>query len=63
MERLTRRKDQYPCRMAGDCSADEWITDLGGDSSNCCDTCPFEQYINALAEYEDKAEELADNDK
>lgn len=58
MERLTRRKDQYPCRMAGRCPAHEWITNLGGDGSDCCVNCPFEKYINALAEYEDKAEKL-----
>lgn len=63
MERLTRRKDQYPCRMAGECPAGEWITDLGGNGSNSCDNCPFEKYINALAEYEDKVEKLIDDNK
>ena len=63
MTRLTRREDQYPCRMAGYCPADEWIMRMGGDSSNSCDNCPFEKYINALAEYEDKEEKLIDDGK
>lgn len=61
MERLTRKKDQYPCRMAGKCPAEDWIAEEANvciyDLENVCDKCPFEQYINALAEYEDKMEE------
>lgn len=62
MERLTRRKDQYPCRMKN-CAVDEWIQDMGGDPDTCCHECPFEKYINALAEYEDKAETELDDCK
>ena len=61
MERLTRKKDQYPCRMAGGCPAENWIAEEANvriyDLGNVCDKCPFEKYINALAEYEDKMEE------
>ena len=41
------------------CSVEEWIQDMGGNPSDCCDNCPFEKYINALAEYEDIAETLS----
>ena len=61
MSRLTRKKDQYPCRMAGGCPADEWIYNHGGDPDDCCVDCPFEKYINALAKHEDAAEKLEDD--
>lgn len=66
--RLTRVKDQYPCRIK-DCDAEEWIEELTGCSSYnfnsaiICDNCPFEKYINKLAEYEDAAENLYDDCK
>lgn len=65
--RLTRVKDQYPCRVK-DCDAEEWIEELTGCSSysfdgTICDNCPFEKYINKLAEYEDIANKLEDDCK
>lgn len=63
MARLTRKKDQYPCRMAGGCPADEWIIKHGGNPDNSCNDCPFEKYINALADYEDEAERIKDDGK
>ncbi len=62
MVRLTRVKDQYPCRIAGGCPAESWIESLGYDldkMGEMCNNCPFEKYINKLAEYEDYLEEMA----
>lgn len=57
MKRLTRKKDEYPCR-AMKCVAEEWMMESTGKypSCNVCENCPFEKYINALAAYEDKKE-------
>lgn len=52
MERMTRVKDKWPCRI-NNCEAEDWIIDHGGEPDGMCDDCPFEQYINKLAEYED----------
>ena len=61
MERLTRKKDQYPCRMAGGCPAENWIAEEANvriyNLGNVCDKKKKKKYINALAEYEDKMEE------
>ena len=27
-ERLTRHKDEFPCRLKGHCSAEEWMLDV-----------------------------------
>ena len=59
MVRLTRRKDEFECRMAGGCPAEDWICECtdGGELVHLpCDNCPFEPYINKLAEYEDLEE-------
>lgn len=58
MERLTRTKDEYECRIAGGCPAEEWIDEhlglgLAEAKEEVCLNCPFEKYINKLAEYED----------
>ena len=55
MARMTRAKDKYECRIAGGCPAEEWIAGCiaGEITSLPCDTCPFIEYINKLAEYED----------
>ena len=62
MERLTRAKDQYPCRIAGGCPAEDWIEGLGYDldkmEGDMCSDCPFEEYINTLADYEDCLEKM-----
>ena len=67
MERLTREKDMYECRIAGGCPAEEWMYDLYDKpvpmNKNECDECPFEVYINKLAEYEDKNEYMEDDGK
>lgn len=60
MSRLTRPKDRYECRIAGGCPAEDWICECTNDGELAnlpCATCPFEKYINKLAEYEDKEEE------
>lgn len=55
MTRLTRTKDKYSCRIAGGCPAEDWVCDnIEGElTGNLCTTCPFEKYINKLADYED----------
>jgi hypothetical protein len=63
MARLTRKKDQYPCRIADGCPADDWIMELGGNPTDSCKNCPFEKYINALANYEDEEERIKDDGK
>lgn len=71
MARFTRTKDKYPCRIADGCPAEDWIEEVTGvsiydwsrrDISPCSD-CPFEKYINRLAEYEDEAENMEDDRK
>ena len=65
MSRMTRRKDGWECRVAGGCPAEEWMYDLYGKYSEgeFCKTCPFEKYINRLAELEDLEEEIEDDRK
>lgn len=64
--RLTRPRDSYPCR-AKYCQAEDWIVDITGVSvidwkqDYICDSCPFEELINKLAEYEDNAERMEDD--
>lgn len=65
-KRLTRLKDEYECRIPG-CPAEEWIEqDLGFNLNEAdeevCLNCPFEKYINRLAEYEDEEEKLWEDD-
>ena len=60
MTRLTRIKDEYECRI-GNCLAEDWIENITGEVAfnwpgDVCKDCPFEKYINRLAEYEDKEE-------
>lgn len=56
--RLTREKDEYECRIAGGCPAENWMYALYGEyPTDCCHNCPFEIFINKLAEFEDKEEE------
>ena len=65
MIRMTRVKDEWPCRIAGGCPAEEWIEDLEYDldemTGHTCANCPFEIYINKLAEYEDEKEKMEDD--
>lgn len=65
MKRFTRHIDEYSCRLAGKCPAEEWMYYLYDRYSdkNVCDTCPFEKYINRLAELEDENEEMEDDRK
>lgn len=70
IERITRRKDKWPCRIANGCPAEDWIEIITGTSidewdtqGSICKTCPFEQYINRLAEFEDEAEYMEDDRK
>ena len=64
--RLTRRIDEWPCRIADGCPAEEWIYAITGSykyDEEPCDNCPFEKYINRLAEYEDEAERMEEDKK
>ncbi len=55
MARLTREKDEYPCRIKGGCEAEEWMWQKYGKyPDNICKGCPFKKIINKLAKYEDK---------
>lgn len=64
MTRLTRRLDNYPCRIKG-CKAEEWMKSVYGKyvdfDDDVCKDCPFEKYINKLAEYEDMADKIEDD--
>lgn len=69
MKRLTRHIDKYPCRIK-DCSAENWIEDVTGVSfydwnsdESLCANCPFEEYMNRLAELEDEFERYEDDGK
>lgn len=55
MERRTRVKDKYECRIAGECPVEEWICEcIDGELVHSpCDNCPIMEYINELAKYED----------
>lgn len=59
--RLTRRKDEYECRIV-DCpiyeGSNNWCVE-----DDPCKACPFEKYINRLAELEDFVEEMEDDRK
>ena len=66
MSRLTRPKDEWECRFSGGCPAESWIlrhADGNIDVDYLCGDCPFEAYINKLAEYEDVAEKIEDDGK
>lgn len=69
MKRLTRRKDSFECRFLGGCPADTWMMSVTKTNSvtwgenNPCDACPFEKYINRLAELEDEMEKAEDDGK
>ena len=68
MVRFTRRKDKFPCRIAGGCPAEGWIEKVTGVpiyrwNKGACDNCPFEKYLTLLAEYEDEAENMEDDRK
>ena len=65
-ERLTRHKDEFPCRLKGHCSAEEWMLDVTDTiylywRKEACDNCPFMEIVNKLAEYEDKEEMMEDD--
>lgn len=66
-ERLTRPFDEWPCRIAGGCPAEVWIIGLTGISTAnwaadyICNTCPFEKFINRLAELEDEKDFSEEN--
>ena len=66
--RLTRKKDDFKCRVGkGDCTVEDWIENLTGlsiynwESDDFCEICPFEKYINRLADFEDEAEKMEDD--
>lgn len=60
MERMTRPKDKYECRIAGGCPIEGWMMECieGELVRNPCDECPIMPIVNKLAEYEDKEENL-----
>lgn len=66
MERMTRHKDQWECRIGECCIVEDWmeiITKTYPRDWDCspCDICPFEKYINRLAELEDIMENQEDD--
>jgi hypothetical protein len=63
-KRYTRHRDEYACR-AVTCEAEDWMQELYGyyPEKNLCDTCPFIEMINHLANLEDENEELEDDNK
>lgn len=63
-ERMTRVKDNWPCRI-NECMAEEWMRDLYGEYSeeSICENCPFEDIVNRLAELEDYLETIEDDGK
>ncbi len=57
MDRLTRIRDKYECRIAKGCKAEAWMKSIYGRyPEDVCCNCPFEKIVNKLAEYEDKEE-------
>ena len=58
-KRMTRVKDKYDCRIAGGCPIENWSHEQNGHYLRC-DGCPVMQYINKLAEYEDKYQPVDD---
>ena len=64
-KRYTRHIDEYPCRLKIECGAEDWMQELYGHypQGDLCDTCPFMEIINRLAELEDENEELEDDKK
>ena len=64
MKRMTNKSKDYECRI-DECMAEEWMLKLYEDYSDYekffCDDCPFEKYINRLAELEDKIEQEEDD--
>lgn len=70
MERLTRPLDNFPCRLAKGCTAEDWMEDVTGytvfdwktkKGENICTHCPFEKIINRLGFYEDLEEMMGDD--
>lgn len=68
MARLTRKKDQFPCRLgrADTQACEDFITSATGCKvmdivDDFCQFCPFEKYINKLAKYEDMEECVEDD--
>ena len=58
-QRLTRKKDNYPCRIKN-CYIEDWVLEhivKGELIGNLCNDCPIEPLVNKLAEYEDREEE------
>lgn len=60
MNRMTVPHKDYHCRV-NECEAEEWMERITGFSiygwksdENICDNCPFEAYVNRLAEFEDE---------
>lgn len=53
---FTREKDNFECRIAGGCPAEDWLCEIYGeypDEGSVCKNCPFEEIINELGKYED----------
>lgn len=62
MKRMTDNNKNHVCRI-DKCMAEDWMFDLYGNYSDkfVCDNCPFEKYINHLAELEDEKELFEDD--
>ena len=57
MARITKEADGSECRIEY-CPAEDWMYDLYGKYPDDipCDNCPFTNFINKLAHYEDLEE-------
>lgn len=56
MKRLTREKDEYPCRLCRGISCEDIIMPDEEDNGwDCPDDCILMKYANRLALYEDAA--------
>lgn len=64
MERLTRRKNKYECRIK-ECFVEDWMYSLYGHyldiDKSICDDCPIMSIANRLAELEDEKEQIEDD--
>ena len=57
MSRLTDESKKYECRCK-ECYLESWVYEQT-KKYICCDGCPMMQYVNKLADYEDKYESEA----
>lgn len=59
---MTRHENDYECRVIN-CRAEDWMKSIYGSypEKDICKYCPFQKYINTLAEKEDMEEKNTDD--